>query len=156
MILKDCKNILDDYILRTYETTWKVGWEHIVSTCGDILRDMVDDGLYIRINDEVECNEEYKKTHNVWKCPSILTENRKIAISGFNHTLKRWMRMELFNQSNVCLFYTVKADEVGYVEKYGADVWTHYLDSVEINAYKELLRHNTLEDYVLVPKDKKS
>lgn len=157
MVIQNYKNENGMYTFN-YECTYRMYWELMLHFMIDLLRDMkLQDICVIDTfsKKQMSCKSELETFKNdIWKCPTLLKENGALLINGYNNLLKIDMQVIVYNQLKTLILSVIHSrGQEDMVEKYGKDVFTPYMDSVEINAYKSLIKGD-FKDFLSFLNDK--
>lgn len=137
MILKNTKTD-NGWTTLTYQSTWRFYYEIMLCAAEEIIDFDFKERLgRLAVQDpgakEIECLDEYQSNgKNIRQCKTLAKEHGSIIISGFSSIMESPIQFTFYNQSNVV---TLQTNNLKLIEQYGSDVFTNYMNSVEIKTY---------------------
>lgn len=122
----------------TYQSTWRLYYEIMLNAAEEVIELDFKDNLgrlavFNPGSETIECLEDYKLYgRSLRRIPAMKEEHGAIIVSGYSSIMECNIQLTFYNQTNVVTLHTNKLD---YVEKYSRDVFTNYVNSIEIKIY---------------------
>lgn len=140
MILRQLRE-KNGWMFADYEATYRYGWNFVLKAAQYIIdADFMDDLQRVATADiagdkDKEWLEEVRSAGNkLVDCPNVSAEQGVLIVSGLSRIMGCPMQIMFYNQTDhVCL--TTPKKEMFAEDN---DVFTKYMDSIEINVYKTL------------------
>ncbi len=136
-----------------YTTTWRMWYEFILCAAEELIKDDLMEHLgrvaFRDMSEATECLEAVKANDfDIRQCQDLCNEHGSVIVSGFSKIMECPMQFEFHNQTNLCSVAIPSKMASDLIEKYGNDVFTNYVNSVEIKAH---IRHTLISEGLYKP-----
>lgn len=144
MVFKS-KDVVNGWMLVRYNSTWKMPWDFILYAAQEIIdSDFSKKGLgRVAVgfgHERTECLDEVIQHNGILaNCPTVKKENGFLIVSGISKIMENPIQIELYNQTNEVILQT---NNLSVFSEHGDNVFTNYLNSMEILAYHKLAMAN--------------